>query len=243
MVEIVTKNSDHIVFIERYNRLLEISQRVVRKLTPNNTEMVCPFLLAGGALLDLELNKVAALLPDTASSHDRDHLVLVHLAQIESCLYRRGYCPTGHMIRILTGNYGVAPEEEKQSIIREGFRFVMGNVSSVEELASITPLKRVTDTQYSDLYERLDVAWNCSTQKEMAAKMRTRLAAIHTLLPHHKIGTDFRRVRRGREEPLPLYVRNEIHHPSKNGLAESSIFQQDKRIGYAIMEAWLTEND
>ena len=243
MVQNVTKNSDHIVFVERYNRLLKISQRVVRKLTPNDTEIVFSFLMAGGALLDLELNKVAALLPETASSHDRDHLVLVHLAQVESCLYRNGYCPTGHMIRILAGNYGVAPEEEKQSIVREGFRCVMSNVSSAEELASITPLNRVSDAQYSNLYERLAIAWNCPTQKEMAAKMRTRLEAIHTLLPHHKIGIAFCRVRRDREEPLPLYVRNEIHHPSKNGLAESSKFQQDKRIGYAIMKAWLTEDD
>ena len=73
--------------------------------------------------------------------------------------------------------------------------------------------------------------------------MRTRLATIHNLLPHHKIGTDFRRVRDGREEPVPLYVRNEIHHPAMDGLAGSKTFQRDKRIGYAIMEAWLSETD
>ena len=79
--------------------------------------------------------------------------------------------------------------------------------------------------------------------KEAAAMMQTRLATIHDLLPRHKIRDDFRRVRAGREEPLPLYVRNEIHHPTTDGLAESTTFQQDKRIGYAIMEAWLSEDD
>ena len=70
--------------------------------------------------------------------------------------------------------------------------------------------------------------------------METNLRSIHDLLPQHKIGDDFRRKRKGRLEPLPLYVRNEIHHPTKGPLLETEAFQQDKRIGYAIMEAWLS---
>ncbi len=230
-------------FVERYNRLHDIAQTVIEELIPNGVEVLLPFIRAGGGSLDLGLDRVAALLPETASPHDRDHLVRVYLAAIESHLYRHGYCPTGHMVRILTGNYGVAPEAEKRSIIQHGFPCVVGTVSSAEELSALTPLKRVTDAEYSDLYERLVAAWGSTRQKEAAAMMRTRLATIHDLLPRHKIGDDFRRVRAGREEPLPLYVRNEIHHPTTDGLAESTTFQQDKRIGYAIMEAWLSEDD
>jgi len=231
------------VFVERYNRLHEITQTVIKKLTPDGAEVLIPFIQAGGGLLDLGLDRVAALLPETDSPHRRDHLVMVHLAAIESHMYRHGYCPTGHAIRVMAGNYGVAPEEEKQSIIRNGFRCMVSNVSSAEELDAITPLKRVTDTEYSDLYERLAAAWGNPRQKKLAEVMRTRLAAIHYLLPRHKIGDDFRRIRAGREEPLPLYVRNEIHHPTTDGLPESKIFQRDKSIGYAIMEAWLSEDE
>ena len=73
--------------------------------------------------------------------------------------------------------------------------------------------------------------------------MRIRLRTIHLLLPRHKIGTDFERLRKGRQEPLPLYVRNEIHHPTIKGLADSNAFQRDKRIGYAIVAAWLSGKD
>ena len=243
------------VFVERYNRLHEITQTVIQELVPNGVEVLFRFILAGGgpsrvnasALssmpLSLGLDRVTALLPETASPHDRDHLVLVHLAAIESHLYRHDYYPTGHMIRIMAGNYGVAPEEEKQSIIRNGFPCVVGTVSSPEEMIALTPLKRVTDAEYSDLYEKLVAAWGKPRQKEAAAMMKARLTTIHDFLPRHKIGDDFRRVRAGREEPLPLYVRNEIHHPTTDGLRKSKRFQQDKRIGYAIMEAWLFKND
>ena len=202
-----------------------------------------PFILAGGGSLGLGLDRVAALLPETASSQDRDHLVLVHLAAIESHLYRNGYCPTGHMIRVMAGNYGIAPEEEKRSIIRQGFPCVVGTVASAEELIALTPLKRVTDAEYSQVYERLVAAWGSPRQKDAATRMETRLETIHDLLPRHKIGDDFRRVRAGRQEPLPLYVRNEIHHPTTEGLPESKTFQRDKSIGYAIMQAWLSEDD
>ena len=230
------------MFVERYNRLFEITQTVIEKLTPNGVEILFSFIQDGGGLLDLGLDRVAALLPETASRHDRDHLVIVHLAAIESHLYRHGYCPTGHVVRIFAGNYGVSSEEEKQSIIRGGFPCVVGTISSEEDLITVTPLKRVTDTEYSDLYERLVAAWGNPRQKEAAAMMETRLSTIHDLLPKHKIGDDFHRMRAGREEPLPLYVRNEIHHPTTEGTPELESFQQDKRIGYAIMEAWLSED-
>ena len=236
----MTNESEVVVFKDRYDRLFEITQSVVKNLTPNGVEMLLPFILGGGGRLDLGLDRVAALVPDTASPHYRDHLFMVHLAVMESHLYRHGYCPTGHIVRIFSGKYRLASEEDKQSIIHEGFPCVVGTFSSDEELDALTPLKRVTDAEYSDLYERLVAAWGARRQKEVAAIMKTRLASVHDLVPEHKIGTDFHRVRAGREEPLPLYVRNEIHHPTKSGLQDSKKFQQDKRIGYAIMEAWLT---
>ena len=79
-------------------------------------------------------------------------------------------------------------------------------------------------------------------QKEMTEVMEANLRSIHELLPRHKIGDKFHRERRGRLEPLALYVRNEIHHPTKGPLLETEAFQQDKRIGYAIMEAWLSQD-
>ena len=231
------------MFVERYNRLHGITQAVIEALVPGGVEALIPFIRAGGGLLDLGLGRVAALLPETASPQDRDHLVMVHLAAVESHLYRHGYCSTGHMIRIMAGNYGVAEEEEKRSIVQNGFPCMVGTVSSAEELVAVTPLKRVTDTEYSELYERLIVAWGNPRQEAAARMMETRLRTIHDRLPRHKIGEDFRRMRRGREEPLPLYVRNEIYHPTTDGLSESTSFQQDKRIGYAIMETWLSEDE
>lgn len=231
-----------LVFVERYERLHEVAGDVIRKLIPDGVEVVFVSILAGNESLDLGLDQVAALLPGTASPRDRDHLVLVHLAAIESHMYRNGYCPTGHLIRILAGNYGVASEEEKQQIVRNGFPCRVGTFGSAEELVALTPLRRVTDTEYSELYERLISVWDNPRQKEAGRMMEARLATVHDLLPHHKIGSDFRRARAGREEPLPMYVRNEIHHPTIDGLLESQEFERDKRIGAAIMEAWLAED-
>ncbi len=78
--------------------------------------------------------------------------------------------------------------------------------------------------------------------EEASEKMWHLLESIHDLLPKGKIGDDFRRERRGKEEPLPMYVRNEIHHPTKGPVLETEAFQQNKRIGYAIMKAWLSED-
>ena len=231
-----------LVFVERHERLQEIARSVIRELIPDGVEALFPFKLAGGGSLDLGLDRVASLLPETASPHDRDHLVLVHLAVIESHLYRNGYCPTGHLVRIMASNYRAAPEEEKQEIARNGFPFRIGTFASAEELVALTPLRRVTDTEYSMQYERLIAVWGAPRQKEAAAMMETRLATVHDLLPRYKIGNDFRRLRSGREEPPPLYVRNEIRHPTIEGLLESQEFEQDKRIGYAILEAWLRDD-
>lgn len=230
------------MFVERYNRLHEITHAVIEKLIPDGVEVLIPFIYSGGGVLNLELDKVVALLPETASPHDRDHLVSVHLAAIESHLYRHGHCTTGHMIRIMASNYGASEEEKKQSIVQSGFPCVVGTVSSAEEFIALTPLKRVTDAEYSNLYESLMAVWGNPRQKEAARMMETRLATIHRLLPRHKIGDDLRRTRSGREEPLPLYVRNEIHHPTAQELRESTAFHRDKSIGYAIMEAWLTQD-
>ena len=76
--------------------------------------------------------------------------------------------------------------------------------------------------------------------------MDKRLETIYELLPQHKIGKEFHRERHTpkgpRKEPLPLYVRNEISHPSTPELSKSAAFQRDKSIGYVIMEAWLAQH-
>ena len=187
------------MFVERYSQLHAITQKIISDLISNGVEVLIPFIYAGGGRLDLGLDRVAALLPETATPRARDHLIMVHLAAIESHLYRNGYCSTGHMIRIMAGNYGVAEKEEKQAIIQSGFPCVVGSVSSAEELIALTPLKRVTDAEYSDLYERLLAAWRNPPQKKVAEIMNTRLVTIHDHLSRHKIGDDFRRTRVGRE--------------------------------------------
>ena len=74
-------------------RLHEIAQKVIVELTPNGVEVVVSFIQGIQAgkvgLLSLGLDRIAALLPETASPNDRDHLVLVYLATIESHLYRQ----------------------------------------------------------------------------------------------------------------------------------------------------------
>ena len=225
---------------ERHQRLHEIAEKTIEQLTPNGVEWVISFIQAGGGSLFLGLDKVVALIPETASPNERDHLFQVYFSTIESHLYRHGYYSTGRFVEVLANNYKNLVEEQKQSIIRNGFDCVVSSVSNAEELDACTPLKAVTNGEYSALYERLVAAWGGAPQKKVAAEMFKRLATIHDLLPRHKIGDDFRRARRhGWEEPLPLYVRNEIHHPTQDGLPESAKFQRDKRIGYAIMEAWM----
>ena len=233
------------MFVERYNRLHELAQQAVRQLVPNGVETLIPFIYCGGGTLNLGLDKVVGLLHEKATRHDRDHLISVYLATIESHLYRQGHCSTGHIIRVQAGNYCVALEEDKKKIIRDGFPFRVAAVSSAEDLEANTPLKRVTDAEYSSTFERLHAAWGSPSQKAMIPMMEDRLATIYDLLPQHKIGKELHRERQTpkgpRKEPLPLYVRNEISHPSTPGLPESATFQHDKTIGYAIMEAWLTQ--
>ena len=64
----------------------------------------------------------------TASKHDRDHLVTIHPVAIESHLYKHGYCTAGHMITVLTGNYTVAMDQEKQSMVKKGFPCALSTV-------------------------------------------------------------------------------------------------------------------
>ena len=161
---------------------------------------------------------------------------------LESYLYRHGFVETGHFIRIIAGNYRVATEDLKQSIISNGLPIRVATVSSAEELEAVTPLRRVSDGEYSEMYERLSKAWGGLRQREMAEVMEANLRSIHELLPRHKIGDDFHRERRGRLEPLPLYVRNEIHHPTTGPLLETEAFQQDKHVGYTIRQAWLLQS-
>ena len=229
----------------RYQLLSMITNRVLEILTPNGKEALIPFIHSGGGSVNLGLNLVEGLTPNRSEKtygRRRDHLISVHLSVLESCLFIRGYSATGHLIRILAGNYMVASKEEKQAIIREGFPIRVGTISKREDLALNTPLRRVTDSEYSAMYERLLALWKTPRQKQAAEMMWVRLGKICDLLPKHKIGQSFIRQRQGRDEPLPLYVRNEIHHPSIPGLKESKAFEDDKRIGYAIMEAWLFQD-
>ncbi len=223
--------------VGRYVALHDITQRVAKELTPGGMQILVLTLFTQDSI-SLGLDEVAGLMSATGSTRDRDHLIGVHLAMLESHMYRHGYVETGHIVRIKAGNYRVATEDVKRSIVSNGFPIRVGTVSSAEELEAVTPLRRVSDGEYSQMYERLSEAWGGLCQREMGKAMEANLRSIHDLLPRHKIGDDFRRERRGRMEPLPLYVRNEIHHPTKGPLLETEAFQQDKRIGYAIMEAW-----
>ena len=227
--------------IERYNQLDRIMLRVVNELTPNGTEILHVTAQLGHSVR-LGIDEVVELLWESESESDRDHFIQVHLAGLESYFYRHGHCTSGHMVRILAGNYSVATEEVKQSIISNGFAFVTATVSSEQELDDVTPLRRVSDLEYSAMFERLLASWGDINQKEAERLMWSRLDAIHDALPEHKIGSDFRRERRGRTEPLPMYVRNELHHPTIGAALETEAFEQDKRIGYAIMQAWLTQD-
>lgn len=229
------------MFVDRYNGLHEITRKTIDELTSVGME-VLPLLALAGGCVRFGLDEVAALISETESQHSRDHLIQVHLAVVESHMYRQGYVPTGHMVRIFSSNYSVATEEAKQSIIADGFRYVTTTVSSAEDLIAATPLRRVTDAEYSDLFERLFASWGCSDQKEASRRMNSRLSSIHDLLPRHKIGDDFIRERRGKQVPLPLYVRNEIHHPTNRDQLATEAFERDKRIGYAIMDAWLSDD-
>ena len=227
------------LFIGRYNSLRDITQRVADKLTPNGMQTL-PWLVLIRRSISLGLDEVAGLMLANESTNRRDHLISVHLAMLESYMYRHGFVETGHIIRIWAGNYRVATEDVKQSIISNGFPIRVATVSSAEEFEAVTPLRRVSDGEYSEIYERLSEAWGGLRQKEMTEVMEANLRSIHKLLPRHKIGDYFHRERRGRLEPLPLYVRNEIHHPTKGPLLETEAFQQDKRVGYAIVQAWLS---
>lgn len=183
-------NEENLIFIERYNRLYEIGQKVIKELTPQGKEIL-PYLPLIGASVKFGLDEVVSLLLESETRANRDHLVLVHLATIESHMYRQGYCPSGHMVRIMAGNYRASTEEMKQSIISNGFPFKVATVSSAEELKAVTPLRAVSDTEYSKLYERLKAVWSCSNQKEASMKMAHRLQSIHDLLPKSKIGDNF----------------------------------------------------
>ncbi len=238
----MSRSEERARFIDRYDALRGVTLRIANELTPNGTQ-VFPWPLLTRSSISLGLDEVASLVWENESAHRRDHLIGVHLAMLESYLYRHGYVETGHFIRIQAGNYRVATEEVKQSIISNGFPIRVATVSSAEELEAATPLRRVSDGEYSQTYEKLSEAWGGLRQKEMAEAMEANLRSIHELLPRHKIGDDFRRERRERMEPLPLYVRNEIHHPTKGPLLQTEGFQQDKRIGYAIMKAWLSKDD
>ena len=228
-------------FIARYNSLRDITQMVADKLTPNGMQIL-PWLVLIRRSISLGLDEVAGLILETESTHGRDHLISVHLAMLESYLYRHGFFETGHIIRIWAGNYRVATEDVKQSIISNGFPIRVATVSSAEEFEAATPLRSVSDGEYSQMYERLSEAWGGLRQREMAEVMEANLRSIHEVLPRHKVGDDFHRERRGRLEPLPLYVRNEIHHPTKGPWLETEAFQQDKRVGYAIMQVWLSRD-
>ena len=228
-------------FVERYRRLHDITLRVISELTPNGIEIL-PLLALSGSSVPLGIGEVVSLMSEAESRHKRDHLVQVHLASLESRLYRSGYCVSGHMIRILAGNYRVAAEDVKDEIVLSGFSFTVATVSNEQELREATPLRSVSDAEYSAKYERLIASWGSPRQQEASRLMSSRLKSIHGVLPEKKIGGNFRRERRGREEPLPMYVRNEIHHPTKGSLLDTEEFQRDKRIGYAIMAVWLSED-
>ena len=144
--------------------LHDITQRVANELIPNGKQ-IFPWPLLSRSSIRLGLNEVAALIQGSESKHDRDHLISVHLAMLESYMYRHGCVRTGHLIRIMAGNFRVATEDSKQSIISNGFPIRVATVSSAEEIDAVTPLRSVSDGQYSDMYERLSKAWAAYARK------------------------------------------------------------------------------
>ncbi len=227
-------------FIERYNRLFSLAQTAFEKWANSERTNQFPQVVVSGEPIDLGFKSVVDLLPTETTVLDRDHLIAVYCAIIEAYLYRSGHWSAGQLFRIFSSNYQNMLEVEKQSVIQKGFSMVVHKVGSAEALEAVTPLKTVTNDQYSELYEELVEDWGNPVQKKVAAIMRGQLKFIHTFLPRHKIGDNFERERRDRIEPLPLYIRNEIHHPTIKGLPETPAFRRDKSIGYAIMEVWLS---
>lgn len=177
--------------------------------------------------LQLNLWKIVALLPENIHQKERDHFIQLYLGEIESSLFRQGNLPVGRVINLLTRRYMTQTEEEKIAIINDGFPIQIVPINKAEDLDKHKPMKRPSDDEYTRRFEELHENWGRLRYKEMARLMRER----SSMIPE--------RERRGRSEPLPLYVRNEIHHPSIDGLKESLEFQRDKTIGYAIMENWL----
>lgn len=235
--------SDEFSFVDLYSRLFKITENVFHGLTSNGTEVFFILALTRG-YIRFGIDEVVSLLPNQDSARRRDHLIAVHFAVLESLLYRHGYVGIGHAVRILSGNYSIATEEIKQSTIINGFDFRAQTVSSSDEFIALTPLRRPNNTDYAIKFEKLVSSWRCSSsQKKAAQMMESRLSTIHDLLPVHKIGHNLYRERRGKKEPLPLFIRNEIHHPTIPDLLESETFEQDKSIAYAIMCAWLSEDD
>ncbi len=225
----------------RYNKLDGIVQKTIELLVPNGQEIL-PYVIIFSKFLDLHLKTVVDLLPSTVTKSQRDHFIAVYLAHIEGYLYRQQYVATGNMIRVFSGNYRTLLEIEKQLVIQKGFPIRVGLVGSAKELEDATPLKTVTNEQYSILYEKLIEFWGGPNQKKATKIMQPKLRNIHDFLPKHKIGDNFWRERIGRRELLPIYVRNEIHHPTIKGLLETPAFRRDKGIGYAIMEVWLSQS-
>ncbi len=227
--------------VELYKQLHAITNRTFDELASKDIGVLL-LIAASGEPVRLGIDQVTRLDLEFNAGYRRDHLIQVHLAELEARLYRSGYCGLGTLVKVFAGNYRVSTEEVKRSIILDGFPFRLATVSSYAELVEATPLKLPSDTEYSELYEGLIRSWGGLKQGKASEKMWCLLESIYDLLPTGKIGDDFRRERRGKEEPLPMYVRNEIHHPTKGPVLETEAFQQDKRIGYAIMKAWLSED-
>ena len=126
---------------------------------------ILPVSLLTQDSISFGLDEVAGLILAPGSTHERDHLIGVHLAMLESYMYRHGFVETGHIVRIKAGNYRVATEDVKRLIVSNGFPIRVATVSSPEELEAVTPLRRVSDGEYSQMYERLAEAWVVCAKK------------------------------------------------------------------------------
>ena len=233
---------DKNIVSKRYERIFEIAERTVKDSVDTGGfafSFVMQAMVSGhgsATRVKLRIDEVIKLDP---RHEEQIHMARLYLALLELHFRRLGF----HGEAIIAGNMAhqlaSGAEDTRESLLSDGYEMILGTVSSAEDLERITPLPNVTDKEYMDLYEKLDNAWNPKGQGRMAKMMNLHLLSIHDYLPSEKIGADLFRKRRGRIEPLPLYVRNEISHPTIGKDRDLAAFYRDRDRGYVIMETWL----
>lgn len=226
-----------------YQALDQITQQEIANILQLGGDIDALLRLAIAGKWQLGLNRIAGLVAPSGIK-TRDHLIQLHLGNIVSYLHRSDYRGLGILARNLLYEWSAMTEDAKQEIITTGYPIVVRTGSSSKDFVELAPLPHVKDSEYTSQYEKLEKAWDCKNQTEMGERMVSLLKTIHNTLSPAKVGKGLYRVRsfkgQPRREPLPLYVRNEIHHPSVNERYTWQ-FEQDKRRAFAIMNVWLSD--